>query len=124
MSQLYAFHGAPYKSAAVLDDAINTGSIFADEDNLGRLARAYLTAKEEEKAIQILLRVSDIAQSGKHDALLAQTYLNTQQWQLAIHASNLALSRYAGLKQGKSDDAKVSDEGHRQYVFNSWYGEF
>ncbi len=109
LSQLYAFHGAPYKSAAVLDDAINQGSIFADEDNLARLARAYLTAKEEEKAIQVLLRVSDIAQSGEHDALLAQTYLNTQQWQLAIHASNLALSRYDEHKQDKDEDVTVSN---------------
>ena len=106
LSQLYLFHGAPYKSAAVLEQAIAQGSIFADEDNLNVLARAYLAAKEDEQAIKVLLRVSHIAHSGKHDALLAQTYLNTQQWQAAIDASNLALARYAENKQGTQSKVK------------------
>lgn len=106
LAQLYLFHGAPYKSAAILDDAIEQGSIFADEDNLSMLARAYLSAKEDDKAIKVLIRVSDIAQSGEHDALLAQTYLNTEQWQAAVNASTLALLRYAD-EQGKVN--KVND---------------
>ena len=106
LSQLYLFHGVPYKSAAVLEQAIGQGSIFADEDNLNVLARAYLAAKEDEQAIKVLLRVSHIAHSGKHDALLAQTYLNTQQWQAAIDASNLALARYAENKQGTQSKVK------------------
>ncbi|PKG83494.1 hypothetical protein CXF85_10825 [Colwellia sp. 75C3] len=106
LSQLYLFHGAPYKSAAVLDDAIEQGSIFADEDNLSMLARAYLAAKEDDKAIKVLIRVSDIAQSGKHDALLAQTYLNTEQWQAAMNAAKLALARYAEHKKSKVKNVK------------------
>jgi len=107
LSQLYLFHGAPYKSAAVLEDSIAQGSIFADEDNLSMLARAYLTAKEYDKATDVLIRVSDIAQSGEHDALLAQTYLNTEQWQAAINSSTLALARYA--KHEQSKDKQVKD---------------
>ncbi|PKI12631.1 tetratricopeptide repeat protein [Colwellia sp. 12G3] len=106
LSQLYLFHGAPYKSAAVLDDAIDQGSIFADEDNLSMLARAYLSAKEDDKAIKVLIRVSDIAQSGEHDALLAQTYLNNEQWQAAINAAKLALTRYDEHKQSKDKNVK------------------
>ena len=107
LSQLYLFHGTPYKSAAVLENSIAQGSIFADEDNLSMLARAYLTAKEYDKATEILVRVSDIAQSGEHDALLAQTYLNTEQWQAAINSSKLALARYA--KHEQSKDKQVKD---------------
>jgi len=106
LSQLYLFHGAPYKSAAVLEGAIDQGSIFADEDNLNRLARAYLIAKEDEKAITVLQQLSDIAPTGEHDALLAQTYLNTEQWALSIKASKLALSRYAKHKKNKDDNIK------------------
>ncbi|TWX63929.1 hypothetical protein ESZ36_21180 [Colwellia demingiae] len=106
LSQLYLFHGAPYKSAAVLEDSIAQGSVFADEDNLSMLARAYLTAKEYDKATEVLVRVSDIAQSGEHDALLAQTYLNTEQWQAAINSSTLALARYAKHKKNKGNQVK------------------
>jgi hypothetical protein len=106
LSQLYLFHGAPYKSASVLENSIAQGTIFADEDNLSMLARAYLTAKEYDKATEVLIRVSDIAQSGEHDALLAQTYLNTEQWQAAINSSTLALARYAKHKQSKDKQVK------------------
>jgi tetratricopeptide (TPR) repeat protein len=106
LSQLYLFHGAPYKSAEVLENSIAQGSIFADEDNLSMLARAYLTAKEYDKATEVLIRVSDIAQSGEHDALLAQTYLNTEQWQAAIDSSTLALARFAKHKENKDKQFK------------------
>ena len=106
LSQLYLFHGAPYKSAAVLENSIEQGSIFADEDNLSTLARAYLVAKEYDKAISVLMRVSGIEYSGKHDALLAQTYLNTEQWQAAINSSKLALTRFAQHKQDKVNKVK------------------
>lgn len=106
LSQLYLFHGAPYKSASVLENSIAQGSIFADEDNLSVLARAYLTAKEYDKATKVLIRVSDIAQSGEHDALLAQTYLNTEQWQAAINSATLALARYVKHKESKGKQVK------------------
>ena len=112
LSQLYLFHGAPYKSAAVLDDAIDKGSIFADEDNLSMLARAYLAAKEDDKAIKVLIRVSDMTPSGKHDALLAQTYLNNEQWPAAINAAKLALARYAEHKQSNVKNLKDTANMH------------
>ena len=106
LSQLYLFHGAPYKSADVLESAIETGSIFADEKNLTMLANAYLIAKEEGKAINVLIRLSDIAPTGQHDALLAQTYLNSEQWQPAISAAKVALSRLAESKVKQSITGK------------------
>ncbi len=102
LSQLYLYHGAPYKSANVLEKAIEQGVVFADENNLTMLSQAYLAAKENQKAIDMLVMLSEINSSGKHDALLAQTYLNTEQWQLAINASSLALQRIA-------DSALTSD---------------
>ncbi|MEW6993211.1 tetratricopeptide repeat protein [Colwelliaceae bacterium MEBiC 14330] len=95
LSQLYLYHGAPYKSANVLEKAIEQGVVFADENNLSMLSQAYLAAKENQRAIDMLIKLSEINSSGKHDALLAQTYLNTEQWQLAINASSLALTRIA-----------------------------
>ncbi len=107
LSQLYLFHGAPFKSAVLLSEAIELGTIFTDENNLSLLARAYLAAKEDEKAIVVLMQVSEIAQTGKHTALLAQTYLNTEQWQAAINASKLALARFE--QSPKKQDNMLKD---------------
>ncbi|TPH14214.1 tetratricopeptide repeat protein [Litorilituus lipolyticus] len=93
LAQLYLFHGAPYKSAKLLQKAIDEGSAVADEKSLDVIARAYLTAKEDDKAIQILTQLSMITESGKYDAMLAQALLNNEQWQAAIVAANTALTR-------------------------------
>jgi len=102
LAQLYLYHGAPYKSAALVEESIDLGNISADEDNLSVLARAYLAAKEDEKAITVLTRVNQISDKGEHAALLAQTYLNTEQWQSAIEVANKAITRL-----DKKDNAKT-----------------
>ncbi|MEI6893906.1 MAG: hypothetical protein V5789_04580 [Colwellia sp.] len=114
LSQLYLFHGAPYKSAAVLERSIEQGSILSDKKNLRMLANAYLIAKEDDKAIDVLIRMSDIDPTGKHDALLAQTYLNTEQWQAAIKSAKLALVRYA--KPNGSKDGNVKDVANMHLI--------
>lgn len=57
------------------------------------MSQAYVMAKENDKAIPVLMKGSEIAQDGKFDEQLAQTYLNTDQWQKAIDAANKALKR-------------------------------
>ncbi len=94
LAQLYLYHGAPIKGAKILANAIAQGNLVADEKNLSLLASAYLQAKETDDAIKALHKVSEISESGKHEALLAQTYLNDEQWQLAIDAANNALVRF------------------------------
>lgn len=93
LAQLYQFHGAPFKAASVLNEAIEQGSVVAQEDSLALLSRAYLSAKEPKKAIVVLNQLSDIADTGKYDALLAQTYLNTTQWQQAIISADKAITK-------------------------------
>lgn len=93
LAQLYQFHGAPYKAASLLNKAIEQGSMVAQEDNLALLSRAYLNAKEPNKAIKVLKQLSDIAETGNYDALLAQTYLNTEQWQHAITFADKAINK-------------------------------
>jgi tetratricopeptide (TPR) repeat protein len=94
LAQLYLYHGAPIKGAKILASAIAQGNLVADEKNLSLLASAYLQAKETDDAIKALRNVSEISASGKHEALLAQTYLNDEQWQFAIDAAKSALVRF------------------------------
>lgn len=93
LAQLYQFHGAPFKAASLLNNAIEQGTVVAQEQSLALLSRAYLSAKEPSRAIKVLTQLSRIADSGKYDAILAQTYLNTEQWQQAITFADKAISR-------------------------------
>lgn len=96
LAQLYQFHGAPFKAASLLNEAIEQGTVVAKEDSLALLSRAYLNAKESSKAINVLKQLSAISDSGKYDALLAQTYLNTEQWKSAIASADKAIMKSKG----------------------------
>ncbi len=98
--QMYRFHGAPYKAAKVLNDEIAHGQIVATERNLEMLAQSYVAAKDDLKAIPVLIKASEIAETGKFDAQLAQAYLNLEKWQLAIDSADKALERGGVLREG------------------------
>lgn len=93
LAQLYRFNGVPYKAGALLAKAIQDGKVDANEKNLEMQAQAYLASKSYEKALVALEKASELADSGKFDAQLAQTYLNLDKWQAAIAAADKALSR-------------------------------
>ena len=91
--QLYQFHGSPFKAAELLNKAIQQGTVVPQEKSLDLLSRAYLGAKEPNQAIKVLKELSKIADVGKYDALLSQTYLNTEQWKSAIKYANTAIAK-------------------------------
>lgn len=93
LAQLYLYQQLPYKAAKVLDDAVAKGVVVAEEKHYQLMAQAYLQAREDDKAIPVLIKASEIAEHGKFDAQLAQTYLNTEKWQQAIKFANQALER-------------------------------
>ena len=93
LAQLYRYHNVPYKAATLLSEAIDNGTIYADERNLDMLAQAYIAAKNDDNAIPVLIKASTIADTGKFDASLAQAYLNLEQWKLASDSADLAIKR-------------------------------
>lgn len=93
LAQLYRFNGVPYKAATLLNDAISEGKVVANERNYEMLAQSFLAAKNDKEAIPALINASEIADSGKFDAQLAQAYLNTEKWHLAIKSADRALKR-------------------------------
>ena len=93
LAQLYRYHNVPYKAATLLSEAIDNGTIYADERNLDMLAQAYIAAKNDDNAIPVLIRASTIADTGKFDASLAQAYLNLEQWTLASDSADQAIKR-------------------------------
>jgi hypothetical protein len=93
LAQLYRFNGVPYKAAKLLNNAISYGKIVANERHYEMLAQSYLAAKNDKEAIPALINASEIADSGRFDAQLAQAYLNTEKWHLAIKSADSALKR-------------------------------
>jgi hypothetical protein len=93
LAQLYRYHNVPYKAATLLSEAIDNGTIYADERNLDMLAQAYIAAKNDDNAIPVLIKASTIADTGKFDASLAQAYLNLEQWKLASDSADQAIKR-------------------------------
>lgn len=102
LAQLYRFHEVPYKAAKLLKEVIASGAITAQEKHLGLLAQAYIVAKDDEKAIPVLIKAAEVSDSGKFDAQLAQAYLNLEKWQLAINSADKALLS----AQGKVDNSQ------------------
>lgn len=102
LAQLYQFHGAPFKAAELLNEAIQQGSVVAQEKSLDLLARAYLGAKEPNKAIKVLQQLSTLSENGKYDALLAQTYLNQELWQQAIVYADKSLAKSKNESKNKN----------------------
>mgnify|MGYP000158870331 CR=1 FL=1 len=98
LAQLYRYHGVPYKAANLLEKAIDQGEVVANERHLEMIAMAYMAAKDDKKAIPALQQASKIAENGKFDAQLAQSYLNLEQWQDAIDAAEKAIER-GGVKR-------------------------
>ena len=100
LAQLYRFHQVPFKAAILLEQAIAKGTIVASEKSLEALAQAYVAAKEDEKALPVLIKAAEIADTGKFDVQLAQAYLNLERWQDAIASANNALLRGGISREG------------------------
>lgn len=99
LAQLYQFHGAPYKAAKLLSESIDNGTLVAQEKNLDMLARAYLSAKEPMKSASVLKELIKLSDNGQHEALLAQIYLNDEQWKIAATYAEQAIEKSANDKE-------------------------
>lgn len=93
LAQLYLFNQLPYKAAKLLDDAIGKGLVVADEKRIQLMAQAYVMAKEDAKAIPVLEQGAKLAEDGRFDEQLAQTFVNTEKWRLAIDSARTAIKR-------------------------------
>jgi len=93
LAQLYRFHGVPYKAATLLSKSIDEGVVVAEEKYLDMLAQSYIAAKNDVKAIPVLSKASEIAESGKYDAYIAQSYFNLGKWKQSIKSAVKAINR-------------------------------
>jgi len=105
LAQLYFLTGAPYKSAELLSESIESGLVLENIKILNYLAQAWMSAKEIDKAVPVLARAANMSKSGNIDARLAEAYLELGQWENAIDAAINAKQKGSLDKPGNADIA-------------------
>lgn len=93
LAQLYYYHQVPYKGAALIENALDEGVMEHNLRNLKFLAQSWSMAKENEKAIPVMIAAAEMTDDGELDAQLAQIYLNLERFDDAIGASLKALEK-------------------------------
>ena len=100
MAQLYLYHDVPIKAAEILQSGMDGDRIEKTGKNYELLARAYMQAREWDKAIAPLTRAAEMSDEGKFYVQLAQSYVQSEKWGLAESALVKALN-----KGGLDDEA-------------------
>jgi len=99
-AQLYYYHEAPFKAAALMDQALKNGLLERNLRNLKFLSICWTSAKEQDKAIPVLIEAAELAEDGELDAQLAHLYYNSDNFDSAIASSNTAIAKGGLSNQG------------------------
>lgn len=97
-ASLYLALELPYKAARLLDTAMGTGGIAADQSTLELLSQAWLSAAELERAIPTLERAAKLAEDGENYLSLARLQMDHYRFEEAAAAAQAAISK-GGLRQ-------------------------
>ena len=93
LAQLYYYHQVPYKGAELMEEAIADGKLKRNLKNLRFLSQCYAASKDSDKAIPVMQQAAELSDDGELNAQLAQLYLNSDQWELAIDNARMALDK-------------------------------
>jgi tetratricopeptide (TPR) repeat protein len=93
LSDLLMHQGIPQQAAEVLEQAIASQSLQADEAAYTKLGTAWFTAGEVDRAVAPLESAARAASSGDAYVRLAIVHVERQDWNAAIAALHSALGR-------------------------------
>lgn len=93
LAQLYYYHQVPVKGARLMEQAIKEGVLERNLRNLKFLASCWSLAKENDKAVPVMIAAAQMSEDGELDAQLGQIYLNLEKFDDAIAASQKALQK-------------------------------
>jgi len=102
LADMYRYLHIPFKSAQLLNDALEKGTIAQDFDNLNRLADSWLAAKEAEKAAAVLQQVAELDDSGESDFKHGRVLIALEQWQQAVQPLSQSLQKLSGKEIGSA----------------------
>ena len=93
LAQLYYYHRAPYKGALLMEQAMQQGVLEENLRNLKFLGQSWTLAKEQDRAIPVMMQAAALSEDGELDAQVAQILLNEQRWDEAIAAADRAIEK-------------------------------
>ncbi|MDF2176947.1 tetratricopeptide repeat protein [Aliiglaciecola sp. CAU 1673] len=93
LAQLYYYHQVPVKGARLMEQAMKEGVLERNLRNLKFLASCWSLAKENDKAVPVMIAAAEMSEDGELDAQLGQMYLNMEKYDQAIAASQKALEK-------------------------------
>jgi len=100
LADMYRYLHIPYKSAQLLNKAMDQGIIEADFDNLEKLTDSWLAAKEAEKAAEVLKRLALIDESGEADLKRGRVLIGLEQWKSAVEPLTISLDKLQDKQRG------------------------
>lgn len=92
MARLYMAEDAPYPAIDVIRDAMRSGMVEANAENLQLLAQAMALAKEYEQQIPVLERAAELSGDARQYVYLGQAQIALYDWAAAVDAFEQALS--------------------------------
>ena len=93
LAQLYYYHRAPYKGARLMEQAMKDGVLEQNLRNLKFLGQSWSLAKEQDKAIPVMMQAAELSDDGELDAQVAQILLNEERWEDAIASADRAIEK-------------------------------
>jgi tetratricopeptide (TPR) repeat protein len=90
-AQLNLMRDTPYTAGVILEDAIADGMLEEDEPNLKLLLQSWLSAREYDRAVDVINRLGKFADDGEYFLRAAQIYSETGEWQKVIDNADKAL---------------------------------
>ena len=100
LANMYRYLHIPYKSAQLLTKGIEDGVIKADFDNLNKIADSWLSAREYQKAADVLQKITALDDSGESDLKYGRVLFGMEQWQQAVTPLMRAIENLKGGKVG------------------------
>ena len=91
LARLYLVQEAPYPAVEVITKGMREKVIKIDANNLQLLAQALALAREYEKQIPVLKKLTEMTSESKHYLFLGQAYEQTNDWKGAVEAFRSAL---------------------------------
>ena len=93
LAQLHMAEDNPYKTAVIMEKALNDGSIKKDLKNYRVYAQALYLSREYEKALGPLAQAAALSPDGKLYNQLGQSYIALNRWAEADEALGKALNK-------------------------------
>ncbi len=100
LANMYRYLHIPYKSAQLLVNGIKDGVIDANFENLTQLADSWLSARETQKAADVLQKLTALDNSGKTDLKLGRVFFTMEEWRQAVRPLSAALDKLNDEKVG------------------------